>query len=97
MRVVYTDDALREIDQITLWLKAHYPGVGAAVERRLRLVVAHIVRWPDSMRASANRAGVRVAPLGGYPYKIFYRVRDDAVEILHVHHSAREPWDENGN
>jgi hypothetical protein len=37
---------------------------------------------------------VRVVPLGRYPYKIFYRVTKDAVEILHVHHAAREPWDE---
>jgi hypothetical protein len=24
-----------------------------------------------------------------YPYKIFYRVTPEAVEILHVHHAAR--------
>jgi len=89
MKVVYTDDALRDLDEITLWLKSHYPGVGTAVERRLRLVVAHIARWPESMQASRHRPAVRVAPLGRYPYKIFYRVRDNVVEILHVHHAAR--------
>lgn len=60
----------------------------------MRRVVAHIAHWPESMRPSAHRPGVRVASLGRYPYKIFYRVRDDAVEILHIHHAAREPWDE---
>jgi plasmid stabilization system protein ParE len=94
MRGVYTGEALRDLDKITIWLKARYPGVGAAVERRLRLVVAHIARWPESMRASAHRPGVRVVPLGRYPYKIFYRVSGDAVEILHIHHAARAPWDE---
>jgi plasmid stabilization system protein ParE len=94
MKVVYTDAALHDLDEITVWLKAHYPGLGNAVERRLRLVVAHIARWPDSMRASAERPGVRVVPLGRYPYKLFYRVRGDAVEILHIHHAARAPWDE---
>jgi len=94
MKVVYTDAALHDIDEITVWLKAHYPGVGKAVERRLRLVVAHIARWPESMRASAHRPGVRVVALGRYPYKIFYRVSGEALEILHVHHAAREPWDE---
>jgi plasmid stabilization system protein ParE len=29
-----------------------------------------------------------------YPYKIFYRLRGDAVEILHIRHTARRPWDE---
>lgn len=93
MKVVYTDAALRDLDDITLWLTAHYPGLGAAVERRLRLVVAHIARWPDSMRASAKRPGIRVALLGRYPYKIFYRTQGDVIEILHIHHAAREPWD----
>lgn len=94
MKVVFTDEALRDLDDISIWLKAHYPGVGAAVERRLQLVVAHVARWPESMRASAGRPGVRVATLGRYPYKIFYRVRGDRVEVLHMHHAAREPWDE---
>ncbi len=40
MRVVYTDEALRDIDEISAWLTVHYPGLGAAVERRIRLVVA---------------------------------------------------------
>jgi hypothetical protein len=35
-----------------------------------------------------------VVPLGRYPYKIFYRVTNDTVEILHIHHAARRPWDE---
>jgi toxin ParE1/3/4 len=60
----------------------------------LRIVVAHVARWPDSMRASAKRPGVRVASLGRFPYKIFYRVRGETVEILHIHHAAREPWNE---
>jgi hypothetical protein len=33
---------------------------------------------------------VHVVPLLRFPYRIFYRVTDDQVEILHVHHSARE-------
>jgi toxin ParE1/3/4 len=94
MKVVYTAPAIDDINGITAWLKRHHPGLGRAVERRLGLVVAHIARWPESMRRSKNRPDVRVAPLGRYPYKIFYRVTPDAVEILHIHHTARQPWDE---
>jgi toxin ParE1/3/4 len=94
MKVIYTEAALRDLDEITAWLNANYPGVGRALERRLRIVVAHITRWPESMRRSRRHPDVRVAPLGRYPYKIFYRVREDAIEILHIHHAARQPWDE---
>jgi hypothetical protein len=37
---------------------------------------------------------VRVASIGRYPYKIFYRMTDEAVVILHIHHAAQAPWDE---
>jgi plasmid stabilization system protein ParE len=94
VKVVYTDPALRDLDEITAWLKQHYPALGRAIKRRLDVVVAHIARWPESMRFSMHRPGVRVAPLGRYPYKIFYRVHEDTIEILHVHHTSREPWDE---
>jgi plasmid stabilization system protein ParE len=94
VKVVYTEPALRDLDEIAVWLEQHYPGLGRVVERRLRIVVAHIARWPQSMRPSTRHRDVRVAPLGRYPYKIFYRVRGDAIEILHIHHEARRPWDE---
>jgi toxin ParE1/3/4 len=94
MKVVYTEEALKDLDAIADWLIVHYPTVAPAVERRIRTIVAHIARWPESSRRSAKRPGVRVVSLGRYPYKIFYRLADDTVQILHIHHAARRPWDE---
>ena len=94
MKVVYTEEALNDLDAIASWLMVHYPALAPTIERRIRFVVAHIARWPQSSRRSAKRPRVRVASLGRYPYRIFYRVTDEAVEILHIHHAAREPWDE---
>jgi plasmid stabilization system protein ParE len=94
MKVVYTESALDDLAHIANWLTAHYPAVAPAVERRIRRLVAHIAQWPEGARQSAKRAGVRVAPLGRYPYKIFYRVTDETVEVLHIHHAASQPWDE---
>jgi toxin ParE1/3/4 len=94
MKVVYTSAALRDVDEIADWLAVHYPTIAPAVERRIRSVIAHIGRWPDSARRSAKRPEVRVVPVGRYPYKILYRTMADSVEILHVHHAARRPWDE---
>jgi plasmid stabilization system protein ParE len=94
MKVVYTDEALNDLAAIADWLGVHYPKVAPVVEQRIRRVVAHIARWPASARQATNRPGVRVVPLGRYPYKIFYRATADTVEILHIHHTARQPWDE---
>jgi len=94
MKVVYTEEALNDLEAIAHWLTAHYPAVTPAIERRIRGVIAHIARWPQSARCSAEREGVRVVSLGRYPYKIFYRVTDQTVEVLHIHHTSRQPWDE---
>ena len=94
MKVVFTAAAENDLRSIGEWLAAHYPVIARQVERRLHDVVAHIARWPESAPHAAGREGVRVAPLGHYPYKIFYRVTPDAVEILHIRHAARRPWDQ---
>ena len=94
MKVVYTAAALRDLDEIAEWLVVHYPTIAPTVERRIRSVVEHIGRWPESARRSNKRAGVRVIPIGRYPCRVFYRITDDAVEILHIHHAARRLWDE---
>ena len=94
MNVVWTTEALRDLNDIAEYLARHYPQVAPATEARIRAVVARIGRWPRSARQSAGRPGVRVIPLGPYPYKIFYRVEQDSVEILHIRHAAREPRNE---
>jgi toxin ParE1/3/4 len=34
---------------------------------------------------------IRVLLVGKYPYKVFYRIGADAVEILHIRHTSRRP------
>jgi toxin ParE1/3/4 len=80
MKVVYTPAALRDLDEIADWLAVHYPTIAPAVVSRIRGVVTHIERWPESARRSAKRTNVRVVPVGRYPYRIFYRIMADTVE-----------------
>jgi plasmid stabilization system protein ParE len=94
MKVVWTDTALLDLESISEFVTANYPAVAPAVERRLRKVVARIGRWPHGARTVAGRPGVHVVPLGRYPYRVFYRITPTAVEILHVHHAARRPWED---
>jgi plasmid stabilization system protein ParE len=37
-------------------------------------------------------AGVRVKIVRRYRYKIFFRVHDEWIEIIHVRHTSRQPW-----
>ena len=77
MKVVYTQEALADLDAILEFISAHYPGVYAAFEKRMQVVEARIGAWPESAPEVAHRPGVRVVPLIRYPYKIFYRIEND--------------------
>jgi plasmid stabilization system protein ParE len=90
MRVVYTTEALAELDGIFNYIASHYPAISDAFQNRFHAVIARISRWPESAQEVAERPGVRVVPLIRYPYKIFYRISNGTVEVLHVHHAARE-------
>jgi toxin ParE1/3/4 len=93
MKVVYTDDALRDLDQILTYIGANYPAIASAFFGRLRTIERRIGRWPESAEEVEQRPGVRMVPFIRYPYKLFYRVGKDAVEILYIHHAAqRDPW-----
>ena len=93
MKVVYTEPALADLDEIRTYLQSNYPNTAGPAERRIRSVVARIGKWPQSAQLIAERSGVHVVPLVRYPYKIFYRITGEAVEILHIRHAARRPWE----
>jgi toxin ParE1/3/4 len=98
MRVVFTDEALRDLDEILEFIATHYPAIVSSFQQRLRAVLQRIGRWPKSAEEVEQRPGVRVVPLIRYPYKMFYQTTADAVEILHIHYAARQsPWNERGN
>ena len=94
MRVIYTDEALRDLDQVLTFIAENYPAASAGFQRRLRVIEQRIGKWPESAREVTQRPGVRVVPFIRYPYKMFYRVMNGAVEILHIHQAARRPWGE---
>ena len=48
MKVAFTDEALRNLDEILGYTATHYPTVYDALVVRLQSVIARIAEWPDS-------------------------------------------------
>lgn len=48
MKVVFTDEALRDLDEILTFIASDYPTIRGAFERRLATVLQRIGRWPKS-------------------------------------------------
>ncbi len=90
MKVVFTEDALRDLADILHYISTNYLGVYGPFEKRLRTIVTRIGTWPESAQEVVQRPNIRSVPFIRYPYKNFYRVLSDRVEVLHVHHSARD-------
>ena len=93
MRAIYTDEALRDLDDILAFIAERYPTVSMLFENRLRAATRRINAWPNSAPEIVERPGVRVLPLIPYPYRLFYRVTGERVEVLHIYHASRQqPW-----
>jgi len=50
MRVIFTEPALADVEDIREYLSAHYPFTMPSVERRIQVVLNHIASWPKSGR-----------------------------------------------
>ena len=95
MRIVYSPRAIRDLDTIAAYYRTVADSkIASAIAERIEYVVNRLGRHPHSAPRVVSRTDVRVALVLRYPYKIFYRVRADVVEILHIRHTARRPWSE---
>jgi plasmid stabilization system protein ParE len=94
MKVVYSPRAIRDLNRIAGYYTAVAERhVAAAVGARIEHVINRLAVNPFSAQRLTKRPGVRVALVLRYPYKIFYRVSGDTIEILHIRHTARRPWE----
>jgi toxin ParE1/3/4 len=91
MKVIYTDEALRDLSEIAAYVAERYPNIAQDVERLMRAIVNRIERWPESAPEVTDRPNVHAVALVHYPYKLFYRIARDSVEILYIHHASRAP------
>jgi toxin ParE1/3/4 len=93
MRLVYSPRAIRDLEQIASYYRAVADaGIAAEISQRIERVINRIARSPQSAPRLVGRPDIRVVLVLRYPYKVFYRLRGDAVEILHVRHTARRAW-----
>lgn len=91
MRVRYTPEAFADRERIFAYLRDHSPSGARNVMASIR-EAARVLRDQPYSGYKTNDPKVRVKFLVRYPYKMFYRVRDDVVEIVHIRHTSRRPW-----
>jgi toxin ParE1/3/4 len=81
MKLVYSRRALADLNAIATYYTAGVgPLLAETIGRRLESVVDRICRVPEASPRVARRSQVRAATVVRYPFRIFYRVRNDTVE-----------------
>lgn len=93
MRVVYTPEAFTNLNTILTRLLGENPIAAFALAKRIDDAIMRIAVFPKSAPVVGFAENIRVVTLTRYPYRIFYRVTLDAIEILHVRHTSRVAWE----
>jgi toxin ParE1/3/4 len=91
MKVHYRSGALFDLEEIFQYINQRSPGGAHNVIGAIHEAIAQIAEHPLSAERTSY-PGIRVKVVARYPYKIFYQVGVDHIEILHVRHGARRPW-----
>jgi toxin ParE1/3/4 len=92
MKLVYSRRALADLDRIAMYYAANAsPAIAETIGHRLGNVIDRICRMPEAAPRISQRSQVRVVAVVRYPFRIFYRVRDDTVDVLYIRHTSRRP------
>ena len=92
MKVRFSRQANADLREIRAY---HEQGGRAAAMRVRDAILSAIERLrlrPAIGIRNADAPAIRSKLLVGYPYRIHYRVRDGALEVLHIRHTERRPW-----
>jgi plasmid stabilization system protein ParE len=92
MKLVYSRQALADLDEIASYYAANAgPAIARSIERRFVVVIERVCRAPEAASRVSQRSQVRSIAVIRYPFRIFYRVRGDTIDILHIRHTSRRP------
>jgi toxin ParE1/3/4 len=91
MRVRFTPRAFSDREAIYEYLASRSPDGARKVLAKITAMIASLAEQPELGYRTDHR-DIRVKFVGEFPYKIFYRIRGNDLEILHIRHAARRPW-----
>jgi addiction module RelE/StbE family toxin len=89
MIVRYKKRALDDIERIHRYIAEFDPAAAKRVIRRIEYSIDRLAILPLSGRPGVV-PGTRLLAIPGVPYIVVHRVRNDAVDIIAVLHTARK-------
>jgi toxin ParE1/3/4 len=91
VKIRYTDCALADLEAIHGHQAIHWPSRGAAFDARLSAIERRLLQFPNGAPEVAERPGVRVVAFVDFPFRLFYSVNVETIEVLAIRHTSRRP------
>lgn len=91
MRVRYTLGAQSDLDAIYNYLDQHAPAAALSVKALIERRIARLADFPF-IAPVTDEPNVHELTIVRYPYKVYYEVEGDELWIVHIRHTARQPW-----
>jgi len=87
--VRWTPEAADDLASLVEYIREDRPEAARGVARRILSSIEDLGRFSQLGRPG-RVANTRELSVPGLPYIVVYRLRTEAVQILHVHHTARD-------
>ena len=89
MRIRWTPTAAADLQQISDYLKEHHPHYRQPTMRKLYEAIRSLKTLPHRGRTGREN-GTREILFPPLPYVAVYRVKEQTIEVLRIHHSAQD-------
>jgi toxin ParE1/3/4 len=92
MKIRYSPQARDDLQDIFHYLNDRSPSGAANVMRAIYAGIAFLAENPMASQETALPE-IRVKIVRRYNFKIFYRLGRDTIDLVHVRHAARRPFE----
>lgn len=92
MMIKWLDDAIFDLNALRQFIAQDKPSAASRSAKRI-LNTVHLLSEQSGMGRAGRVPGTRELVIPGLPYIIPYRVKNNAIEILRVLHTAMQ-WPE---
>ncbi|MBS1904015.1 MAG: type II toxin-antitoxin system RelE/ParE family toxin [Bacteroidetes bacterium] len=89
MRVIWSDLAIRRLEEIRSFIAADAPATAESIVRRLIGSTERLTDFPHAGRVVPEYSAKDIREIIDPPYRILYRVFRERIEIISVIHSRQ--------
>ncbi len=90
MRLYFTPEALRDLETISDWIAADNPQRAIKFVQELKSSCSEILSYPEKYPLAPKYEDKGLRKKAYRNYLIFYRIKLDQIEIIHVLHGAQD-------